>query len=201
MSGNASLSFEVQKTKDGKETGYTKVNVESKGKLDDINFQLLSSMATAKEKYLYEVSDNVTGIDRNTGNEVTGELGHGDKTRLSVALNLSTTARGDDEKNYNNKRYPLFNAMPAKGFDAHIVLSTNTNSVYYRDASNDNKDTPVPRHVLLFHEMAESYYRTTGRKDFKTAHNGAERAEAANPNARALPGYLINGVPNFGQKR
>jgi hypothetical protein len=195
------MNFDEQYDKDGNETGYTKVDVSSKGGVKDINVKLLVAMSSASEKYLYEVKDKATGIDRYSGKETNVELGHGDCGTKKVALNFSVTPRCDEEKSGKFASFLSFDSKPKNGFDGNIVLSSNTNSLQYDDTT-ENKQKSVPRHVLLFHEMAENYYRTSKRQDFNPSHYGAETAENQNINVTVLPGYLDNrGKPSLTPKK
>jgi hypothetical protein len=210
------LTWTKQYDKNKKETGYSQLNLtidcEATPNAVDVNVELLAAMCTAKEKYLYEVNAMVTGKIRDKEDLVSAPIGSNNKDKFRAATNLSVTDRADPPSSTSDPmmraRYKMFNAQPLNGFDGHIYLSPNTNSVRYFNtevagkplpkpgSSVDPIDTqPLPRPVLAYHEMTECFFRTTGGMIMRDAHKRAEEWEARNKKAQALPGYLDNGKP------
>lgn len=140
----------------------------------DAGLKLLSDITSSDKKYLYEVADNFKGVDRDSGKE-TENYSLGSKTAGgSLALNLSTTGRGDsprDESDKAKSAFQKFNSLPANGYDAHIIVARLAGDATYTDSKGEEQ--PLNRTWFAFHELQEAYNRTDKKEPYKTAHNNA----------------------------
>lgn len=179
-----------------KETGEISFDINQVPEAERNNAMLYLSLAIqAKEKYLFNISTIAEGINRDDKTTKTSApLIDGEHVNLEkAATNLSITPRGEeDKKNYTGTKaqWDRTDALPPDGFDAVITLSPFTQYVYdvakpdeesigirndYTDLHNHNKVS------LFFHELVESYERTTNKSSFDCAHSWAYEVEKSLP--------------------
>ncbi len=142
----------------------------------DEGLSLLSDVTSSNKDYLYEVNTTASSIDRTTGIESDCyELGTPTQ-KGGLAVNLSTTDRGDQPK---TDRRPVINAelkqnhdiqngLPVGGFDAHVIISPSAGNATTQDGRK------IGRAWFTFHELRESYNRTEKGESYKTAHDDSK---------------------------
>jgi RHS repeat-associated protein len=166
-------------------------NIEDIG--SDAAKDLIFMMVNSSNKYLYEVSDLTTGIVRdpseqyNVGDVFTFNLNNTEK--FSGIVNLSVT-----ERNIDNAPDPK-GELPKEGYSGQITLGTGK----WTYPGINNKF--VPRSDVIFHELAENYYRTELKQPYKRV-NGTGAHLSANEKASKFkkqvskPGEVGHYVPN-----
>ena len=158
----------------------------------DKGLALINDLVKADEKYLFE----------------SGEIAYmGDRPKdLNLDKNgvINASNGGEDSED-------AYNEVPGNGYDGHVAISASGTFV---DTMNQTKHV---RKSTIYHELAESYLRTTGKIDFNGnsrnggfgAHYRAERMEGnyfGNPSPGGavfhpasrtkVQTYLINGIIN-----
>jgi RHS repeat-associated protein len=155
---------------------------------------ILNGMANGNEQYQYNVADEASSvvrkIDKTTGqalNDVKGDYKVGPESLVANGengiLNLSTNYYGPVKGTlYNADRVP---SNPVN--DAEVTISAN---VSWEEPVSSNPQPgytgawqPVSRASIVFHELNESYGRTSGGLKYEPAHNGsAQTARTFNEN-------------------
>jgi len=138
---------------------------------DSKGANLISNLITASENYLYSNGGNdgqYQFTDRKTGEQDEANI-----TKAGEGIeNLSKTAyifgKDGDPSSYTN----IDDKLPAEGFDGQVVIDKNATWNEGKGEPNkqgvypiDNK--PKSRSSVVFHELSENYYRTTGKLPYK----------------------------------
>jgi len=104
---------------------------------NDVGLFLLSEMVNSSKKYMYESSDEI-----NCGGIMDGFAQSMDDNRIGT---VNASNNGLDS--YGQHSY-----MPRNGYDGHVILAAS--GVWRDDKGNDARTS------VLFHELAENFYRT-----------------------------------------
>lgn len=146
----------------------------SREQINDPGVALLINAIDAKETYQYSTADNATvnwqAVDEKT-NTVTGpkEEASYDLKKLNGVMNVSVTPVQTDE---NGKKVEGATAVPGNPQNsAEVTISAHV----VQTEANQDRTAAVdkPRASVVFHEMSESYNRTSGKQDYGKAHNNA----------------------------
>ena len=109
---------------------------------NDIGLSLILDLCNSEKKFLFETSDFAVTLDEN-GSPYVGVLNTVFSNGLGGIINASNY--GKDSRNGYTER-------PIKGYDGQVILSKS--GTWY---SKDGKEI---RESVVFHELAENYYRT-----------------------------------------
>ena len=130
----------------------------------DKGLGLLYDMVESEKKFFYETSDDYSSVMEDGQTHSMVELQHG-------VVNASNNGR-DSDGGYTHK--------PKAGYDGHVILAK---SGSWRTKRGDNL-----KPSLLFHELAENYYRTDKGFDYKKAHSEAIKREGVAAYHNTSPG-------------
>ena len=167
----------------------------------DAGVVLLNGLANGKNQYQYSVADEASAvvrrIDKTTGkalNDVRGDYVVGPESIISFPLNGIANL---SINYYGPVNGTLFNAdrIPANpSNDAEVTISAN---VSWQEPVSPNPQSgyagpwqPITRASLVFHELNESYLRTSGGLNYESAHSAS--AEAARTFNNTDPRYSVN---------
>ena len=136
----------------------------------DPGIALVYFLVTAEEKILYEVSEFSNGA-----------LPSGEERMLSLFApfggrnnyqvdNLSTTLKYPlgDERNKEHSRSPL-----EAGIDGKVVIDPYLSFITQSTLIDD----PKSRDAIVFHELAENYFRTVKKMNYDQAHEMANKVQ------------------------
>ena len=132
----------------------------------DKGLALLNDMVKSDKKYFYETSDDFSSVMNDGRTHDMFELQHG-------VVNASNNGK-DSEGGYTHK--------PKAGYDGHVILAK---SGSWRTKRGDNLKSS-----LLFHELAENYYRTDKGFDYQNAHDEARKREGVTAYHNTSPGVF-----------
>ena len=126
----------------------------TEGKLkDDKGLSLINDLIQSDKMFLYESSDDVSSVYRDSREH---EMTDDSWTAYGI---VNASSNGTDSRGtYSHK--------PKDGFDGHVILAK----------SGEWKETDTKGNVfsirksILFHELAENYYRTHESKNYNEAH-------------------------------
>lgn len=148
----------------------------------DAGFQLLVNVSQSPNKYLVEVANTATGVDRATGEATSIDL-YNPQTNPDgpIDVNYSTTSRGKaDKADFLKKggsaaRWQLFDAKPKDGFAGQVTVPV-TSAGFLDPTSGKPKEGSV-----LFHGLAEVFNRTEKKMNINAAHQGGIDLENSLP--------------------
>ena len=120
---------------------------------NDKGLALIKDLVTSQKKFLYESNDDISAVFHDEESHSMIEIGDG-------IINASNNGK-DSNGGYTHR--------PAKGFDGHVILAKSG-----RWLDCDKKSL---RRSLLFHELAENYYRTHFGLNYEEAHEKARERE------------------------
>ena len=156
---------------------------------DDNGLNLLNMLVSSDKKYFYESSDDATSV-YNDG------MSHSMANEHKGIINASNG--GLDSRN-------AYTHTPKSGFDGHIILAKSGKWL----RTDDNGFNQDLRRPILFHELAENYFRTDGLQNYELAHKSAKRLEGFsmhNHSPGEIPratynhpnqGYYFGGIHRF----
>jgi hypothetical protein len=149
---------------------------------DDAGLALLNDVVSAKEHYKYESSTESKGVNRKTGEKVTVKY---DGTLTSAVRSFSITERGEGSAGLK----------PADDYQGYVGISPGTFTLKVLSSSGESYERNINRASVVFHELSESYERTTNQspymlKDGTGAHLKAiEREKQKDQYKNSSPGY------------
>ena len=124
---------------------------------DDNGLNLLNMLVSSNKKYFYESSDDATSVYNDGKN-------HSMYDEHKGIINASNG--GLDSRN-------TYTHTPKTGFDGHVILAKSGKWL----RSDDNGFAQDIRRPILFHELAENYFRTDKSQNYELAHNSAQKME------------------------
>ena len=136
------VAIDFTDTEKGKRVDFSFSGIPKEGLKSDAGLNLLFDLTRSERDYLYEVAENTTTIDRETGEE------------RSVSLGEGTLGFGNYSKTPRLQYVP--GDLPKDGFDGQVTI--NPYVTYYENA--DGVESVKPRPGLVFHELQENYERT-----------------------------------------
>ncbi|MCB0728418.1 MAG: RHS repeat-associated core domain-containing protein [Ignavibacteriae bacterium] len=107
----------------------------------DAALELLNSLVTSENKFLFEVSNTTIEVNRKNGEVINYDLSD------QGYQNLSKTPRSIDNPDF----------LPRDGFDGQVTIGTGYFLIPTPHKKSDIKDD---RWNTVFHELAENYFRT-----------------------------------------
>jgi RHS repeat-associated protein len=140
----------------------------------DKGLSLLNDLSSASENYLYEASTSDSRQIRSSGEIITEDVS-GSTNVLDAISNYSVTPRNIDGGAGGQDFAP---AQP--GVDGYVRISPGSFKVTVRtnqvDGTSTTNDVSTSRSSIVFHELSESYNRTTLKQpDIRTNGSGAHR--------------------------
>lgn len=142
--------------------------------------KLIGALVDSKLKYKYSVDKKVVLSERNgyvkgQNNGTRGDLADftlkpDEKSVTSGMYNLSETPRSDQ---------PDGDYMPEPGYNGSVIIMDGEFTRNGQVESLKDKQFPVPRNTIVYHELLENYLRTEGKLDYggdDGAHDRATRA-------------------------
>ncbi len=126
----------------------------------DKGLELIYDLVTSEKKFLYETSDDVSST-------------YNDGLSHEMASDIYTMNGIVNASRYGKDSQGSYTHTPKIGYDGQVILAK----------SGDWKETDIRgfassiRESVLFHELAENYYRTNGNMDYETAHYNATARE------------------------
>jgi hypothetical protein len=170
-----------------------KVNFDFKG-LDvssDAALELLSNMTGSGNKYLYEVSDKTSAISRGEGIYKSGE---------EVPFNLRTEHTGIENfsvtEKYVGMDIGIKGFLPKQGYSGQVTLGTGSWTIPVEGST-----VLQARYNVVFHELAENYFRTEKKQPYERADKSGAHKSACNYaikfkiNTSIKPGEIGRYVP------
>jgi RHS repeat-associated protein len=112
----------------------------------DKGLELISKMVNAEENYLYEVGD-VAYMKNSTGKNQAFLISILDRNGVMNASDGGCDSRGQ------------LSLLPSDGYNGQVSMSASGSWV-----DNEGKDA---RNSVIFHELAENYFRTTEKLDYQ----------------------------------
>ena len=149
---------------------------------EDGGLNLIKDLVSADEKYLYESSEVFLG--RTEGGVKGGLALYDDNTAI---VNASIWGCDSSDK---------LTILPREGYDGQVTIRTN--------ASFSDSEGNKSRGAVVFHELAESYERTTnsvGYNGTDGAHNRAINREKKWSGASSSPGHMAISNPKPSKKK
>jgi len=164
IGGDKTKALEDLKSLFSDESIQNRIEVDNAGKVNfntsglDVNsdaaLELLSNLtAPGQYKYLYEVANQTTGINRENGEPILYTEGDIDQIGME---NFSITPRNID--NASGTPGPL----PKDGYSGQVTLGTGEWTIPGVPGSEVLQD----RWNMVFHELAENYYRTEKKQPY-----------------------------------
>ncbi len=159
------------------ENNFVSLNYSSGVYIYDSGLEILGNLINSDKKFLFEVTDNTTGIARVGSNKYSqGEIINFDLNTTSGILNLSITPRNIN----GGSGHPDF--LPKGNYAGQISIGsgnwTAPNSNYF-----------IPKGDIVFHELWENYFRTIEKEPYMR--NDPNRTGAHN-SAILKSSYYIN---------
>jgi len=127
---------------------------------NDKGLALIKDLVTSQKKFLYEASDDASS----TYNDGLSHEMTSDEWTMDGIVNASS---------YGKDSRGLYTHTPKKGYDGHVILAKSGD---WKETDKNGFATSI-RKSVLFHELAENYYRTNNNMDYKEAHNEAVARE------------------------
>jgi RHS repeat-associated protein len=130
---------------------------------NDEGLALVNDLIGAKEKYLYEASEIYLARVED------GSKGAGSTTQTGTHGIMNASEGGNDDNGQHRFR-------PKAGYDGQVVINPR---VYLEEYDANSNLIPKKRSNIVFHELAENYYRTTGLGGAKIDYNSTTTTRGA----------------------
>jgi RHS repeat-associated protein len=161
--------------------------------------KLLSNLISAMENYLYEAGTKEQARDRDTGESFGGEEDpkNGKNGGAWMIRNFSTTPRNVDGGT-GTSDYTVDAEKNGKQYNGHVRI-TNKRGEFYQQF-DDGTTRTIQRASVVFHELAESYGRTTLCMPYERSDGSGAHQYAINREGGTF-GNLAPGNARFREKK
>ena len=119
------------------DNGHVQLDLDGVNLGEDVGLSLLSDLVSSSKKYLYEARDEIK----------CGSLEEGYATSMDDNDHGIVNASNNGRDSHNGHKY-----MPRDGYDGQVILAAS--GAWTDDNGNDARTS------VLFHELAENFYRT-----------------------------------------
>ena len=127
---------------------------------NDKGLSLLKDLIDSDKKILYETSDDVSSVYRDGKQHAMTDDSWTERGIVNASLN-GLDSRG------------TYTHIPKAGFDGHVIIAK-SGDWFETDSKGFLNNI---RKSILFHELAENYYRTDKGLDYNEAHQQASKRE------------------------
>ena len=164
----------------------------TKDQLADPGVKLIMSIVGAKEQYKYSVAATAVSFLQKAdykNNTVVGPKGYRSENSIDPPNDDGVTSVSTTPDQQKTKRGELPDYVPVPESDLNDAEVTISPNVRY----NNRDGTPESRASIVFHELDESYQRTTNKKNYDDAHLAAatdvKPFGVSDPRYSPEPGY------------
>ena len=159
------------------ENNFVSLNYSSGVYIYDSGLEILGNLINSDKKFLFEVTDNTTGIARVSSNKyLQGEIINFNLNTTSGILNLSITPRNINGGSGHS------DFLPKGNYAGQISIGSG-------NWTAPNSNNFIPKGDIVFHELRENYFRTIEKEPYMR--NDPNRTGAHN-SAILKSSYYIN---------